>query len=198
MESEVTEIVESVAAAEVSLCSLLCVIGYRWHSILSIRMSCELGKVKNHQQYFTDAVANGVAYVSDVFFEPEGPSLYFTSPVWDDSGKIVGVLRVQYNAVILHNMVMNVATKWEVPELYAVLIDDQYSIRLSHSRDYGLMYKSYAHWMRQTIAQLQSRRRLPSGTAKSFLPTNRVSSAWLKKSRRTTILYNDCSRSGWR
>jgi HAMP domain-containing protein/putative methionine-R-sulfoxide reductase with GAF domain len=139
------------------------------------------GKSEKNQLYFSEAVNNGIAYVSDVFFEPEGPSLYFSSPVWDESGKIIGVLRVQYNAVILHNTVMSVATKWDVPELYAVLIDDQYYIRLSHSRDYGLIYKSYDTLAENTVAQLQSRRRLPTGTAQD-LSTNQPSIiSWLKK-----------------
>ena len=180
VESEVTEIVNLLQrrkSAYVRSYALLDIDGVDVVDSDQLR----IGRIEKAQKYFTEAIGNGVAYVSDVFFEPEGPSLYFTSPVWDDSGKIIGVLRVQYNAVILHNTVMTVATKWDVPELYAVLIDDQYYIRLSHSRDYGLMYKSYAPLDEQTVAQLQSRRRLPSGTAQE-LSTNQPSIVnWLKK-----------------
>jgi HAMP domain-containing protein/putative methionine-R-sulfoxide reductase with GAF domain len=140
-----------------------------------------IGKSEKNQKYFTEAVSTGTSYVSDVFFEPEGPSLYFTSPVRDKSGKIVGMLRVQYNAIILHNTVMSIATKWQVPDLYAVLIDNQYYIRLSQTRDLGLMYKSYDSLDDQAVAQLQSERRLPSGTAQE-LSTNQPSIvSWLKK-----------------
>ena len=45
--------------------------------ILSIQIVYGSGKVKSIRNTFSDAVANGIAYVSDVFFEPEGPSLYF-------------------------------------------------------------------------------------------------------------------------
>jgi len=137
------------------------------------------GRIEKSQKYFNEAVQNGVSYVSDVFFEPEGPSLYFTSPVWNAKGVIVGVLRVQYNAIILHNTVMAVANKWNVPEMYAVLVDDQYFIRLSHSRDYGLMYKSYS-LDNQTIELLQTNRRLPSGNPQDLTTDQPSMVAWLK------------------
>jgi HAMP domain-containing protein len=140
----------------------------------------KIGKSEKDQVYFSDAVTNGVAYVSDVFFEPEGPSLYFSSPVWDENGNIVGVLRVQYNAVIIHNTVMNIANKWQVPELYAVLVDNQYYIRLSHTLDYGLIYKSYAPMDEAAVTMLQSRRRLPSGTASELSTNQPTVVSWLK------------------
>jgi HAMP domain-containing protein/putative methionine-R-sulfoxide reductase with GAF domain len=177
--AEVTEIVELLQrrkSAYVRSYALLDIDGINIVDSDGLR----IGRSEKYQKYFTDAVANGVAYVSDVYFEPEGPSLYFTSPVWDDSGKILGVLRVQYNAVILHNTVMAIANKWQVPGLYAVLIDDQYYIRLSHTLDYGLMYKSYAPLDEQTVTQLQSRRRLPSGTAKDLSTNQPTIVSWLK------------------
>ena len=108
------------------------------------------------------------------FLSLKAPAFTFTSPVWDDSGKIVGVLRVQYNAVILHNTVMTVATKWEVPDLYAVLIDDQYYIRLSHTLDYGLMYKSYAPWMSRLLLSYNPGGAYLPEPPRSYLPTNRL------------------------
>lgn len=138
-----------------------------------------VGKSEKYQKYFSQTVSTGSTYVSDVLFEPEGPSLYFASSVWDNNGEIVGVLRIQYNAVILHDTVMQVAKKWDVPDMYAVLVDNQYFIRLSHSRDFQLMYQSY-FLDDQTIAQLQSSRRLPAGTAKDFSTNQQSIVTWLK------------------
>ncbi len=178
-EAEVTEIVELLQrrkSAYVRSYALLDINGINLVDSDNIR----IGQSEKYQKYNSDAVANGVAYASDVFFEPEGPSLYFTSPIWDESGNIIGVLRVQYNAVILHNIVMSIANKWQVPDLYAVLVDDQYYIRLSHTRDYGLMYKSYAPLDAATVEQLQSRRRLPSGTAQQLSTNQPTIISWLK------------------
>ncbi len=140
-----------------------------------------IGRSEKNQTYFTEVLRSGTAYVSDVFFEPEGPSLYFITPVRDRNAKIVGMLRVQYNAIILHYAVMSIANKWQVPDLSAVLVDNQNTIRLSHTSDPGLMYKSYDSLDDQAIAQLQSERRLPSGTVQELSTNQQGIVSWLKK-----------------
>jgi putative methionine-R-sulfoxide reductase with GAF domain len=139
------------------------------------------GRSEKNQTYFTEVLRSGTSYVSDVFFEPEGPSLYFITPVRDRNAKIVGMLRVQYNAIILHYAVMSIANKWQVPDLSAVLVDNQNTIRLSHTSDPGLMYKSYDSLDDQAIAQLQSERRLPSGTVQELSTNQQGIVSWLKK-----------------
>jgi putative methionine-R-sulfoxide reductase with GAF domain len=139
-----------------------------------------IGKSEKDQKYFIETVNNDVSYISDVFFEPEGPSLYFSSPIKNNAGNIVGVLRVQYDASILHNTIMAIANKWQVPDLYAVLLDNQDYISLSNTLDYGSMYKSLNLLDDQALASLQYQRRLPSGTAQELSTNQPHIVSWLK------------------
>ncbi len=142
--------------------------------------SANIGTSEKDQEYFTEPVSNGLRYMSDVLFTESGPSLFFSSPVWGDRGLALGVLRLEFSAQIVQDVLMTSANQYQAPELYAVLVDSEYSIRLAHSRDYGLVYKSYAMLDNYSAAQLQSQHRLPVGTVEG-LSTNQDDFAdWLK------------------
>jgi putative methionine-R-sulfoxide reductase with GAF domain len=140
----------------------------------------KIGLSEADQVYFSYPIASSQNYVSPVFLEDEGPSIYFSSPVWNDQGEILGVLRFQFNAFILQDVLMGAANQFGSKDLYAVIIDKDHFIRLGHSRDSSLLYKSYAVLTPEQVAELQAENRLPAGTADTLGTNQQDLVDWLR------------------
>lgn len=124
-----------------------------------------IGSNQSNNEYFQNPIQTGLPFVSSVY-KPEFDermSLFFSAPVRNDRREIIGVMRVQYNANILQELMVS-----SVPQqsnlLYAVLLDDGYLIRLAHSTEPGLLYESYANLDAELVANLQKAGRLKSGS----------------------------------
>ncbi|CCO23697.1 PAS domain S-box protein [Maridesulfovibrio hydrothermalis] len=68
----------------------------------------DIGKDKSCRDYFTSPMKTGLPYVSDVGLSSTSRqlSLYFSSPIRDTAGKILGILRFRYNAAILQKLLL--------------------------------------------------------------------------------------------
>jgi HAMP domain-containing protein len=141
--------------------------------------TANVGKSERDQEYFIRPIDNGLNYISNVLFVEDGPSVYFSSPVWDARGKLLGVLRFQYNAQILQDVLMSSANQFTAPELYAVLMDKQYYIRYAHSRDYGAIYRSYLVLDGGLAYQLQSMKRLPAAAIEDLFTNQSDFVEWM-------------------
>ncbi len=66
----------------------------------------DIGLNKSQRDYFEVPLRTGLPYVSSVSVAGVSnlPSLYFSSPVRADSGEILGVLRIRYNASVLQSI----------------------------------------------------------------------------------------------
>lgn len=127
---------------------------------------------KSDRGYFQQPMQTGLPYSSEVIFsEITGqPSLYFAAPVRNPAdGKIIGILRIRYDAAILQTIVAKNAGLAGIDSL-PVLLDENH-IRLAHSLLPELDYKTIVPLSRDALAKLQANRRLPSGTAEE-LSTN--------------------------
>jgi putative methionine-R-sulfoxide reductase with GAF domain len=129
------------------------------------------GQQEFQHPYFQVPLESGLPYVSPVLFIESAPSIYFSSPIRGASGETVGVLRAEYNASILQSLLTGPAGAQAGQGLYSVLIDDEHYIRLAHSIDPFLLYKSYAPLTASQISRLQTDNRLPEG-APEELTTN--------------------------
>jgi len=129
----------------------------------------EVGVDKSGRVYFQQPMQTGLPYSSEVIFsETTGqPSLYFTAPVRNSAdGKIIGILRIRYDAAILQTIVAKnagLAGEASLPVLF-----DQNHIRLAHGLLPELDYKTIVPLSADALAKLQSNHSLPSGTAKQF------------------------------
>ena len=132
----------------------------------------DVGLDKSDRSYFQGAVSTGLPYVSAVeFSQTTGQSsIYFSAPVLDDAGKLIGVVRVRYNAAILQQIVKNSAKGFSGADSFAVLLDEN-NIRLAHSSLPELILKSVVPLPTDKLAQLQDEGRLPAGNAEE-LSTN--------------------------
>jgi len=125
----------------------------------------DTGINKSGRDYFQQPIATGLPSVSPVRFSPTVPdllSIYFSSPVRSLSGEIIGVLRVRYKADVLQSILVN-STLGSPPGQYSVLLEDQYFIRIAHSKETNLLLKSYTTFSPTNLSDLYREGRFPPG-----------------------------------
>ena len=91
-------------------------------------------------------------------------STIFSSPVRNAKGKILGILRVSYNATVVQQLVTR-QTERAGAELSAILLDENY-IYLAHSITPKLLFKSLVPLSSDVANKLQSEGRLSKSLAK--------------------------------
>ena len=121
----------------------------------------DIGSVKSESLYFIQPVNSGLPYVSSVEIDPNTniPSIYFSAPVRSDSSRTLGVLRVQFNADVLQNILeQNNGLGGE--DSYAVMFDENY-ILLAHGTEPERMFQTAIPLDEQRLKSLQEQNRLP-------------------------------------
>ena len=120
-----------------------------------------VGLDESDRDYFESVVANQQAYASAVQIGPAGDSaLYFSAPIRDDQGLLLGVLRAYWNADVLQQMVVE-SRGIAGPEAFAVVFDDQYYIHLAHSTAPETIMKAAGPLQESTEQRLIANHRLP-------------------------------------
>ncbi|NUM44968.1 MAG: GAF domain-containing protein [Anaerolineales bacterium] len=132
-----------------------------------------IGLNKATQDYFTVPLQTGLTYVSPVYFSPnasENLALYFSAPVVNLAGDIIGVLRVQYTASVFQALLRESANTVGLG-IGAVLLDEN-SLRLAHTSDPELIFKSVVPLEATRFRQLQAAGRVPQGGTATDFSTN--------------------------
>jgi putative methionine-R-sulfoxide reductase with GAF domain len=121
----------------------------------------QIGTNEAGQPYFQQIMAGDATYISDIQVAGAGSSayLYFSAPVHNEAGDIIGVLRVQYDANVIQQIV-NASLDLAGAGSYAVLLDE-YNIYLAHSRAPGQKFRTVSSLTLETIRDLQAGGRLP-------------------------------------
>lgn len=134
-----------------------------------------LGDDENQRDYFQQALSNKQPYNSPIVFDLGGEaSLYFSSPIFDEQGKTVGVLRAQYKAEVLTQLILK-ARGLAGQGSFAMLLDENL-LRLVHGRRNDLQYTLAAEMDTKEIETLQRNRNLPIDISIK----NTESQNWLK------------------
>lgn len=141
----------------------------------------EVGVNLQDQGYFREAIRTGLPYLSPVQVDPESGelSLYFAAPVRNAARQVVGIFRVRYRASVLQALLTSAVGR-DTSQRYAVLVDDEYFIRLAHSGDPNLILKSYTPLEPDLAAQLQAEGRLPEGPLAELTTNQAEMVAYLK------------------
>jgi putative methionine-R-sulfoxide reductase with GAF domain/HAMP domain-containing protein len=102
----------------------------------------DVGDDKSSHVYFTEAVRTGQPYVSSLFQSPATgqPSIFFSAPIRNAGGGIVGVLRIRYRADILQQQVVRQGA-FSGSRSLALVVDD-HDVLLAHSAAPQHVYKS--------------------------------------------------------
>ncbi|MTJ49098.1 hybrid sensor histidine kinase/response regulator [Dolichospermum sp. UHCC 0259] len=123
----------------------------------------DIGKDESSQDYFQKTIETGLSFVSSMKRSPTIPdlvTLFFSSPVRNARGNILGVLRVSYNATVVQQLVTR-QTERAGAKSFAILLDEHY-IYLAHSTAPKLLFKSIVPLPNNVINKLQKEGRLPS------------------------------------
>jgi putative methionine-R-sulfoxide reductase with GAF domain len=131
----------------------------------------DIGVDKSSREYFKKTMETDLPYASDVEFSSttEVPSFYFTAPVRDATGKVIGVIRIRYFASILQKQISS-DTGLAGESSYAVLLDSNH-VRLAHGTDRARVFKSIVPLDAEVVKQLQAIGLLAPGTPEE-LSTN--------------------------
>ncbi len=122
----------------------------------------EQGLDASNLSYFLEPYNSGLPYVSSIeqSLTEGGLSLYFSAPVRNSSGGIVGVIRASYNAGVIQQLISQ--NTGLLGETSGAILLDLNGIRLADSFDPGLIMKSVAPLEPDLIADLQAQRLLPN------------------------------------
>ena len=131
----------------------------------------KIGNNKSDQDYYQKARETGEAYISPFRISPttSEPSIYFSAPVRrTEDNKIIGVLRVRYDASYLQELLIS-ASNTNNSEEYAILVDNETFVRIAQTANPNLIFKSYQNFSASEIEALQNDLRLFPGTTEDVL-----------------------------
>ncbi|MEJ6481575.1 diguanylate cyclase [Nostoc punctiforme UO1] len=141
-------------------------------NVLDTYTTPNIGKDESVEDYFKKPLETGLSFVSSMKRSPTIPdliTLFFSSPVRNAKGDILGVLRVSYNATVVQQLVTR-ETERAGAKSFAILLDEN-NIYLAHSTAPNLLFKSIVPLPLDVVIKLQQERRLPNYPVKE-LATN--------------------------
>lgn len=121
----------------------------------------DVGTNKSTHIYIAEPLKTGLPYTTfQISPTTQKPSLYFSAPVLDGRGNIIGVLRIRYDASVLQQILVQAQGNINLPDSSISLVDEN-QIFLAHSTQPQAILKSLAPLSEDSIAQLQAKGRLP-------------------------------------
>ena len=155
------EILRAFASRENAVILSYAILNRDGINILDTR-SDNIGQDESRQDYYRKVVGkNGSrAYRSPVLFQGQQPYLVYSSAIHDLSGKLIGVLRAQYDARVLTKMFDRVQRTAGAGAF--VMLLDEHGLRLVHSRRKDLAYTLAMPLSMKQRKALQRQHRLPA------------------------------------
>lgn len=119
--------------------------------------------------HFRQPIETGVPYASSILFsEDGGASMYFSAPIRDEEGNILGVLRAEFNIGILQNALKKILPP-NHPDQLLTLVDSSTYVRIAYTGNLEEKFRSYKAFNPQEIIAFQIEGRMPPGDPDSVL-----------------------------
>ena len=134
--------------------------------------TANIGKDESVEDYFKNPVQSGLSFVSSMkksLTIPDLVTVFFSSPVRNAKGDILGVLRISYNATVVQQLVTRKPER-AGDKSFAILLDEN-NIYLAHSTAPELIFKSILLLPTNFVNQVQREGGLPNSPVKE-LATN--------------------------
>ena len=124
--------------------------------------TANIGTDESAQRYFRQPLLTGLAYASPVEFAQSvgGVYFYFSNPIRNDIGQIVGVLRARYSVAALQDIVAD-NQNLVGEDSFTILLDDNY-IYIANSAEPSNIFKTVKPLSTDQIEALQEDGRLPN------------------------------------
>ncbi len=119
-----------------------------------------IGAFEGDKDYFLEAIRTEQPYVSPV--NARTNLITFSAPIRDERGRILGVLRLHYNASIFQEIVVR-NRGLAGPNSFAILVDEN-GIILAHGDNSSANFKLLLPIQEEQFKAFQAEGRLPSGT----------------------------------
>ncbi len=122
---------------------------------------------ENNFAYFSRPLQTGLPYASTIVFHNNKANIYFASPVKTQSGKTIGILRIEYYATVIQSIARSVDPGYS--DTIISLVDSNTYIRAAYTGNRDSLFKSYKNLTDLELAALQAEGRLPSGPRENAL-----------------------------
>ncbi len=119
------------------------------------------GQNEASQVYFQQAVRTGTAYISPISFANSEPLIYFSSPVRNQAGQLLGVVRSSYKAAVLQTIVEGTVNQVSADSFASVV--DENGLRLAHATNPANNFTLLVPLDSARASALQAAGRLPQG-----------------------------------
>ena len=121
----------------------------------------QIGQDEGKASYFREVIKNKKSFRSPIIFEKNGEaSIYFSSPIINAAGVVLGVLRARHQADVFKNIILS-ARGSAGQGSFAMLLDENL-MRLVHGRRGDLQYTLAEKIDEEKINRLRQQARLPS------------------------------------
>ncbi len=122
----------------------------------------DIGQNEVDRTYFQETMRTGQPYASDLQLGagPSDLAFFFSAPVRDVSGEIIGVLRVRYNAGVIQQIVYR--NDGLIGEGSTPVLLDEYLVRLADAENNNLVLDPVVPLAQTEVEALKDARRLPA------------------------------------
>lgn len=131
--------------------------------------SMNMGSDEHNETYVINAKALKQAYQSAVIFVDDDPNeavLYFSSPVYDLADRYLGVIRAEYRASALKELIIPPRGQGE-RRTFAMLLDEN-NLRLVHGQRTDLQYALAKRINKNRLAELKKQKLVPQTAHSEF------------------------------
>lgn len=120
-----------------------------------------MGLSEAGEKYFDVTSLTGSPYISTIRLPDNADANFvFSAPIRDESQKLIGVLRLRYNALIFQRLAANNIGLFG-EQSFPIIIDDQY-VRIADTVNPPYIFKPIIQLSEHSIQQLKSNKRLQS------------------------------------
>ena len=134
-------------------------------------------------QFFQQAITQNQPVVSGPLIDQEdgNASLYFSTPVENEAGALLGVLAVEYNANIVESIIESLIPDGNSNLIFFSVVDRETFVRIANTNNPELRYKSYKEFTDTEIMNLQQQGILLPGTEQDALAVDNETVTGLEK-----------------
>jgi putative methionine-R-sulfoxide reductase with GAF domain len=136
-------------------------------TIVADTTASEVGEDNSEEIYFNEALDTKLPYVSPVVIDEGVAGLFFSAPVRDPQGNIIGVLRLRYNAALLQAILVDANNTANVKNSVVDLFDENHILLAISDAPEEILHTPTV-LPAEKFSQLQAENRLPKGTAESL------------------------------
>ena len=140
------------------------------NGIVVLDTATNRGQDESQMAFFKDAVAKDQSTVTGPLFDQNTgrANLYFSAPIKNQAGDTLGVLVADYNANVIESLVESLIPPGNPDNILFRVVDKNNFVRIAHTDNLSLLYKSYKNITPDQIVALQKQGLLPPGSPQDF------------------------------